>query len=1764
MKRFITVLLSFVMILSSVSPISASAFTEVQGTKEQKFTKYDTAFKEYEKVRGEQPILFWTPLSSITDILWMDNVAWSGNSKDYAEVYYDIADNRLKIAHTERGGTFKEHGDYIKLEGDWIQEILSIESVEDLGYLGITSADEPGWDSNGKFDPTKNALKFIVKEKDKLEYKYVSEGDKGHYRDKRYMYKSIYDVLEYVSGKYLDTKDEAYLVVIEGLLRLQGDICETTEVHAAMMSEKETVTTKEIRKTGERTETHDYNMAIYVDVQGLMMEVGYYPAGRSNRTFESLPNFTNVLKGVVKDSLVEYERNSSTIISIMYPSIYEVYSKLQEEEEALIEEKKEQDRNQARLQFETDYKGWDSASEYDRWAMAFKYWMINDGAFMHEQEVEIVPSVAEYNLKELQNVNLSDNTGRHLRVEEYERLVTYIKNVLMYDDQTLPELEYKGTTRVENERGFTETTVYQNAKATVDKFADYTATDAATLRVVAKEFASIAKYLTAKVYGYSTGDIFEVQNEIALNYLQRSVYLDSIIPKNLQKVQTLPLSYAYAPKPFKNIKFIEKGEDAHEAYRELVYTVMLIDSWLMSEDMSGLRETSEVDDSGEKVYVNDEIAEFISTRKEGSLTELSYTAQNQAIIYKSIYEGCEYLGLEVESPRLKAVVDYWKSLVKYNDVLELDRVFFGDATYEPLRQFFLTDTQEFSYYYNLGVALSATHVPMQTNVYEIKSLDYLEDPNFIDEFHYAYGFYRKALYIDTDMNAAVNRYIKGYGDSSTRPATLQDLLDCERDIVLYIDDNFYNVNKLADLQGYKYNKLDNTKDADTVSDDTSMVEDIGSAIKQFFVGKDISIEEIIKTGTYSNYSNNVRKEASAYTTDKTERDSETGLDYVLGSAAIDNYLTVKSDDPSKSVYDEYTPLQSFAVTSAVYRNQLLYNKVKNQTYNPTPVFVSSPNLAGMEGIGKGDWNSIYNYIMLKNLEGNMSVDYKTTLDLESNIYMDIYGNILTESGLVIIPAASNPSIQRPDSYNVYTAGFLSLCDNGYELPADFGNVDKFVLGESANSSSFKLNEETETLQVKSKSINNYFINFRDLPIADPNTMKTLLAAQTATLARGSNMNFDQRAYLITEVLRGAPIEHINKAFEGLNKNNGIQKYSVYLGYKLEELAENLFSTANGNSLLTFPNLAYMDNYEVIMMFLYKMMVVVAGILLFVKIYLDVVKRGFGLKAIWKFITTIVGVVFLLYIVPIVIDYSYYAPNKALLQDEMSYIAALNLEKHNEGKEIKMSSVSAPETNSVLYLKLENIAVPWYEAVDSILSADAFETMDEIYDKALENRVLAKMPGVVVKNNGLYIDVITLFDSTSIYFDQDSKTLVNITTDTPYTSYVSPYYLVLDTLVERINTYNRQLENESGEKVALAFTQAVQSKGVIRTKGLIKSYFESTEFMLSHPDITGLRDAYGFEKTYKINSVLDDEGREAIKRSIWYSEYEGEALAKQISKIENSAREFVVKNRGLLGKVTDETFLKIMALSIATEHNNLFHIGVANGIEMYDVDTRDIMRLSLASRGNVLKDSSKSFVRFVYDETGSLGTVAVMALVLVYFLVSFIKPIFTIVVLVTSIAAVIISRLFKKTEDHVIQGFFISLSLLCAVNMLYALCIKGTMLLATTGCPTLVNVFVQIIIQLAYLAVLVLFLRVIIRDWKDLGMNAYEKSFAKVLAKAMNINGFSKLPELKVISPKIAGDFENARRNMYYNRHKKTAGYKGSQILDMMKQRDSNRASRRRK
>lgn len=1271
-------------------------------------------------------------------------------------------------------------------------------------------------------------------------------------------------------------------------------------------------------------------------------------------------------------------------------------------------------------------------------------------------------------------------------------------------------------------------------------------------------FNDIVKYQLPRVYGYSTGEEYiwnqVTEDMIPEGTLSRCEMLESMTP-GLE-----PTAYGYTiryelPSVMSNIRVIADSTEAYTAYAQIMYLLMYANTYVSTQGF-GPGENNigwRTEDVELEMYLQD-------LEEKGSaylLDNISADLSNRILAYISIADGLEYLGVEPWTPQLKKVCEEYAApdseLRRLKQSLEL-KLEYTSSVDEPLDEFFSMELEEFSYYYNLGVSLSATYIPMETNLYDATSLRYLMDPEFVERFHYAFGFYRKALYIDTNVSSAVDAKITGMR-GELQVATLGDLLQTERDISLYVDDKFYNVNTLSELQGKAYTLLSNTANGEKVNGtEEGGLQYVMDAITEVIdeVSQQ-SMGQVVKTAGVHVYSEKVYDKTSKWNVTTLGKDSK----LILSQNAIENYLRPYSSTGEETCR-EYTVMQPFAIVSGIYRHNKLYDVIRSQSLNPSPVFVSSSTLPAMEGISRKDWNTIYNYVMLRNLSDSMSTSYKATLDLDSPVYMDIYGNIVTESGYVVIPAMSNATLCDEYKWTPYTAGYLTLADNGYEIPGSYTNAKKFAAGSTSTSQSgyFRYDSESKTYRVASRMINGYYINFRDLPVSDEGTMQTLLTLATNALCNNKYFNFEEQVYLISEVMRGAPIENIDKSFEGL-EGAEIDSFGIYLAYKFEEFAKQFMSNSNGNSLLSFPDFENMQWYEVAVMLFMKVLFAILLVMLFVSVFLDVVQKRLGLKSVVRFVSTIVLVVCALYAVPEAINMSYYTTNKLLLQDEASKILMLNLEKQNDGHEVGVAEITRVDSSTDMYLKVGNVEVPWYKAVAGVLKPSMITTMETIYEDASKTSITASLPGVEMRGNTLYMSLDDIFQSTEIVYDTESKVLRNVATETLYASYYTPYYAILDTLVARANAYNK-------EQNYLAFTTEVQSRGEVRTKGYVKPYFESIDFMESSIDVVGLREVYEIPSTLAEVGILTEADISSMQSTYWCRDLRNASVVEYMEKIERKAREFVAENHTLLGKVSDETFLKVMAMYIATQHNKIMGIDVANSFEIYQLDTRDIIRLSMTGTEVALTQSSKSFARFIYDNTGTLGIAASTFLVVVYFISMVIKPTFILLISVLAIGTILIRRLLHRDEQHCIEGFIISIGLLCGTNIVFALCLKGTMLLSKLSLAPIVGILLQIGLQVLYVVIMVLLLKVVIGDWRSMGYSTYSHVTQNLITDRLQVTKVGMPPVVKTMPAENADVYASTRRKSYYDKKRRTAGYKGTHVLDTMYNRDRRRGKGRRR
>lgn len=1088
---------------------------------------------------------------------------------------------------------------------------------------------------------------------------------------------------------------------------------------------------------------------------------------------------------------------------------------------------------------------------------------------------------------------------------------------------------------------------------------------------------------------------------------------------------------------------------------------------------------------------------------------------DQVLYLRQLKSAIEFLqSIDSSSFDVSPVVNYWYEKVEvkdlnttmsledlYNRVQELDIVPNTANPYEtgedvkPLSYFFDLTTKDINDSLKMGIAQSATYVPLKTNVYEASTYRNIKSDNFY-KFHYQWGYYRKALYIDTNLKSAVDYYINGK-KGSLKVATLNDLFQPEKDITLYIDDNMYNVNQLAEMQNKTLDRLDNQG----TSSNTSFWGRVWDWTTQIF---SISVLEITKTSEVDKYSKSLRgitsyeKSTSEDFMVNVNDDVSTSKNYaVLGKEGIDKYLAPIEDDTDNpgnfKNEGDYSVVQPFAFVSAVYRDTTLFDFLNNNIQKP--VFVSSSDLYSARQATESDKNSIFNYALLKNIKANQVISYMSNLDKNSPLYMDIYGNILTESGYVVIPAASNATLHK--EYNPYTTAFLSTYGEIYKLPTTYKGLG--ITDSSSESFTTILHESEDKDVWEFPNISVGFdskVDINRLSVGSSTSMDTLYKIYYLQL--GDILNKDLYiSNVFMEVVRGAPIENINKEFEGLNTGMSISRAGIVNGVKLDKLKDSLEMNSQ-NAVLALPNLAFSDKIEYVILMVYKLTMIIVILLILVQIFVSAMKQQFGLKAVLNIITTIAITLAAVFTVPTIFSLTYYQANKLLLQNETAYIAMLNYEKDEAGVEIGMMSVGAPVSETQLLVKVQDLNIPWYDLVYKIIYAPVGSNLQNIYIEEASNNLAIKEEDFTLLARSLYMDMRTLLDSSYVLFDasfeSDFATLYQTTKGNLPASFYTPYYVFLDALIGNVNIYN-------SKNNVYSYTTAMYQGSKTKSLGLIKEYFTSDEFAMDKTgDILRLRSIYGLDINSQEETIFDTNDIDTMRQSQWLDiTHPTKDVTPRVDKLNEEARVFILDNKDLLGKISDETFLKMMALHLSMYHNKLFGVDSFDSIEIYNLSTDDLTRLSVAPRDTVMEGSPLSYTRFIYNLSGEVGIYLSAIYSIITYASGWLKPIVTLIMFLVVFFSFFVYKIILRRKSDNVMGYLKVFGLLCMANVLYAGLMKVSMLLPNLFGPALC-LLIQIVLQLLFLCLYLFIALMSINNWRDLG-SAY------LSATAQNIKDF---------------------------------------------------------
>lgn len=952
-------------------------------------------------------------------------------------------------------------------------------------------------------------------------------------------------------------------------------------------------------------------------------------------------------------------------------------------------------------------------------------------------------------------------------------------------------------------------------------------------------------------------------------------------------------------------------------------------------------------------------------------------------------------------------------------------------------------------------------------------------------------------------------------------------------------------------------------------------------------------------------------------TNNTVRTDDNSDTLVLPSMYINHYLCGKvtysdtqvNDEKTEEITNKYTlrlwysDMMSLAYVSCIYRD-VRYFSLANVVEHNNPVFLASDDLVSIDAAPQWYKNTLLNYMLVKNLKGNAQIDITYVSDLDNPIYMDIFGNILTESGTVVIPAACNATLHTSsfNQYN-YAAGLYTCYGSNYCVPTNLKNatlvIYPFFVADN-NAKQFVINGYEV-------SANGTAIRFDKLDTYDDATRDALTDAYLSFISNNgevTRLNWMAMVKIVNEVMRGAPIEYIDKKAEGLSYKTSTNVAGLVAAAKLESLMDSL-NGSSSNSLLCIPDFSRMDNMEYLVALFIKLLMVATAAVVIVAIYRDGVANTLGIKTLGKALSAIALTVIAVVVIPAVFQLTYYSANKALLDDEALRILMVNEEKRQGGIEIGVTKTDTVESSGEFALQLDWITIPWYEQLEQMLYDSTLQNMDKVKLEAYKKSPVYNNSDVNVYNDGVYVTTDSLFDSVNVDFDFNAVgssralRLIADPTSEQTASYYSPYYVFLRALTENVNDYNTWFGTSGKEYASLSdaqnnadmkstkalnsynYTTKMMSGNRKMTVGLTKPYFESEYFMKNDDDILRLCQIYcGYvdansadvaagtnpddtetevqgvikdasitenaalraivaQESMKMRSfIFNDDDRNSFRNSYWYNNnlivfnddyYESigekhsivnesnqtetgsgpdmtaseiedareDYIHKQLQNFYNRvdamnsfARDFVAENQDMLGKVTDETFLKVMALAMSIKYNQLFGVPSANSLEIYNMDSMDLMRLCIVPADEAVMASTMSYPRFVYSFGGEASVYMSAVLSIILWLGSYIKPLCTVIVFLSVFLSIFVFKVVLRKPSANLVGYLITTLLLCATNLFHAVMLKIGVALPNMGLSCLGCLIFITVGQVAYLLILAYVTGVSLRDWSNLGATEY--------------------------------------------------------------------------
>ena len=1132
--------------------------------------------------------------------------------------------------------------------------------------------------------------------------------------------------------------------------------------------------------------------------------------------------------------------------------------------------------------------------------------------------------------------------------------------------------------------------------------------------------------------------------------------------------------------------------------------------------------------------------------------------------------------------------------------------------------------------WSTAFGVSATYTPCITNLNTtdgfIVSQCTDEDINLEDfRVNYVqYGFFRKALY-KSEGGSAYIRWIADGTNPNVSVCTLRDMFT-DNDLMLFVDNNFYNAAAVAEALDLNYS------DAKTYWEDrvTAYSNGIAAAGSE---GKDstiTAISDLMDGGTPD--TDDVKEsvnEVKENITDAWVANTEDTTNVILKNGVYDLYSTAGPTESlarlapyactsmsewrgtmSASFMDVFGNIQqpstkrSAALVGYIYCEADYFNGVQRLAAGSYPVWCSSKAVANVDTENAADYSAYINYIYIKALQEKVMTNAKLISELDSPIFIDCYGNIMTYSGIVLIPSAANATLSG-SYWSPYSKAWMYIypeAQQGEWMYIDKMNTSCFeylthmtytrnsVGAYSTQASSiyttpgtFKFDPSTNQMYFDTVNLSFYKtsdINKQRISSATNgsvvidwdnynNISKDVLCAivyyNRYNVAPNCNYNVARNAAL--EVWRGARIPEIDLSAEMLDGARQISTLGVNMAYKLEQLADLLNPmsdgriTRGGNSIVSIPNIMYMDGFEYIALIAIKFFLALLCLSLIFAIYKAAVVNRIAWREFGNVIITIVLLASAVLLIPKFITWSYNESNKKLLQKEADMTMLYQYNADFNTTEVGVTAVRDVNVKDNLYIKLSDVSVRWITFLPGLIFESDTKSIQDAYANEFVDDPLYGQYQVVQRGNGVYMDVKDVLDdsqfayeSVTVYDENGNDsvaTYISLKSDSgtnPVVSYSIPYYPMMEQLLFNLNSYNT-------DNHIITTEATIADNGQYVTYDCAADYLLSDFVMDENYDIFGLYTLFNVQ-TNRISpygwiyAANRNSYEERMRATAWWPDLPDKVVAADIEELNKYAREWLFTYKDIITKVPDEVFVKVFCFSCAMKWNELTGVGTADSIVIDSISTESLFRLLSGKPYEVFNGYIKSWCRNTYDNYGGFGIILSTIAYAVVWLASWFKPLFIVLLFALICLNIVTRQIVYWHKSTALKGYLISCGILIAVNVAYSLSLKLCFLIARLGCGLIVNYIVLIIFQVAYLFMCFKFLVWLLKDWRDIGLLQYQELWTSIKAQTTHVR--------EIIVQHTM--FKNVVSYQNSNVSGNSPNASGSDILTTMQERDTERES----